>query len=754
MEASVCKFTRSSIDNRQIECMVCNGECIEAYEINQMALSQKTEIICGYCDKTLKSKLSFQFHLNSFHQDCMNEPKSYIEMPSTSEQIAENVMDDPEHSEDWIIEDFITSCLFISDPESPKNVKCVECTQDCQTEASINETKMNAPIEIPCQCGIVLKDRHNFYKHFVFFHGEELKKVVKTEVETEDDEMDECSFKYDINAKIIRCCKHVTNERDCESLHAIRSAKSTKELNILCFCGRTLKTRLSFQKHFEHIHKDLIAKEEKEEKQNEIVIIQQQQQDNSLLLTPPSCRFTRDPKNHKSIVCVTCVTNKCPMFDRIKSSKLFEELYVPCECGKVLKNRCNFLKHYKIFHELGLGVKEKKAKKQRIKRSYEPPLTDEDERSFASSNCEFTIQWKDNHKRIVCTVCPSVCAFSQVIRTANMSRELNIPCFCGKILRSRKRYLQHFNLVHSGGREKKKSCSVCGLEFETKRERYEHEAREHNIEFKYTCDNCGRKFFRSDYLSYHLESCGKQPTIRQSTRGVMACGICNFTFMREETFIKHLETAHKDVDATADAIVKKQETAVIVKQESKVKVEEKLAESKAICKVCSKSFVTIRVLERHIKQVHEQVTINCDKCGESFIHESTLNTHMVKFHGKPRKFQCTICDYGADKKNRFKAHMDKHANPDMKFICPICEQQFNSFDTMMLHRSRHKVKEPLVCQYCEKQFIDKQSFKNHVKLHTREDLIRCEYCDKGFVKKSVWQKHIVKCHEESSEVNL
>lgn len=730
-----------------VECIKCSaGSCTKADEINRQKLHQRTEIVCGFCNKLLKSKISFQYHLNAYHQDNLEPPDEAIRSDEISVPIS--VTDDNlenTHELDWL-GDVIASCLFISNPISPKDVKCIACTQDCQVEATINELKSNESAEIPCMCGKVLKDRQSFYKHYVFFHGKkrDLKKItsevqdVKSEIKIDDClKLENCSFKYDLQSQTIHCCKHLSNERQCKTLVSIRTSKSSDPLHIPCFCGRILRTRRSFQKHSEHLHQ---LKEETAEIESpyDIISIEKEAFEMVVETAQTTCCFTRDALNKKAIACAKC-KGKCLMAEKIQSSKFFEELYIPCQCGKVLKNRCNFLKHYKIFHEMGLGSSSSVNSKERRIKSDRTKLAIDEESSHITdeSNCRFMRDDK-NQKLIVCVTCNVECDFMKRIKTSNMNRELNIPCVCGKTMKSRKRYLQHYNFAHSGGKEKSKSCSVCDMSFDCKRDRFEHERFIHNIEFKFSCPHCEKSFYRSDYLVKHLETCGISAEEELSTkRYVNACGVCNFTFMKEDTFRKHLETAHIDADNSDDVFMKKAE-------EYSSKTKTKTESINDICPHCSKTFSSRLVLQRHIDKIHSNIQIQCEECEETFLHQSTKDYHMVKFHGKSRAFHCKICDYSCDKKIRFNAHMAKHENPDVKFPCPICQQQFSSFDTMTMHRGRHKIKDPFVCEFCLKQFIVKTSYINHLKLHTGENMHHCATCNKSFVKKSSLQRHEMK----------
>lgn len=693
--------------------------------MNNSRLNERIEIVCTFCDRKLKSKVSFQYHLNTFHSDNVVATTSILpkqissELEVPNEEMRVEALDEHflemNNDNSWSVDEIITSCAFTPDSNNSKMVKCVACDQDCPTEKMINEYKLNESLEIPCTCGKVLKNRKEFYKHFVFFHGGGKDQLNLPPEETFKINNEICSFTFDEDTKVINCCKHKISE-ECKELTKIIESKNFEAVNISCICGKILKTRISFQRHFENFHKKTEQRNPKES-----------------IILDVACKFTRDSINKKMINCINCIES-CPMASKIMSAKVFDELYIPCECGKVLKNRCNFLKHFMIFHEIGLG-KSSSSENHEEKRIRKRTPVDEEDDELQIRDCKFTRDEK-NHGNLICMNCKEECPFSKKIKASKLNRELNIPCICGKIIKSRKRYFQHYNFAHLGGREKFRECKICGIIFETPRKRFEHEKNAHNMEFKYSCTNCSQTFFRNDYLLKHLESCGRTKKIEENDNIniVMACGICNFIFKRQETFQKHLKTAH--VDAKID------DTCYIEKAEMFTENKKKNCEEK--CEICQREFSTKISLKRHMDKIHQKSLIQCEKCDESFIHQSTLDYHMVKKHGKKRSFNCEICDYACDKKVRFNAHMAKHKDPDFKFKCPICQQEFNSYDTMTLHRGRHKLQIPYICEYCQKQFILKNSYVNHLKLHTGENLHKCSTCNKEFIKKNTLKAHQTK----------
>ena len=354
-----------------------------------------------------------------------------------------------------------------------------------------------------------------------------------------------------------------------------------------------------------------------------------------------------------------------------------------------------------------------------------------------SSPCRF-IPSEINSKLLKCLVCDS-CELETLINEEKPEVEIPIVCECEKVLKNRRSYLKHYSLIH----QKKTGsyvCRICSETFTSWRSRGSHEAKEHEVGLKFQCSNCEKKFFRSDHLKEHDKTCNKSELHEK----FFSCSICLFTFQREETYKKHLATAHVGADVGDTKFVRKAEE--YAQKYSKRRLDEtEVSEEQPppTCTICDKVFKNAMSLSRHKSLFHSNQVWSCEKCDAVFIHRSTRNGHMAKEHGMKKPYECTVaeCDFACFKRDRYKAHMEKHENPEKKFPCPICQQEFNSYNTMTLHRSKHLTKQTFVCIHCNKQFLDKRNFNVHMRLHTGEDLFYCPICDQWFNRKDHLQKH-------------
>ena len=56
-------------------------------------------------------------------------------------------------------------------------------------------------------------------------------------------------------------------------------------------------------------------------------------------------------------------------------------------------------------------------------------------------------------------------------------------------------------------------------------------------------------------------------------------------------------------------------------------------EKKFPCEVCNKLFIEIRLVKRHMTEVHEGVRSHkCESCGKMFARKSNLKIHVDKVH--------------------------------------------------------------------------------------------------------------------------
>ena len=106
---------------------------------------------------------------------------------------------------------------------------------------------------------------------------------------------------------------------------------------------------------------------------------------------------------------------------------------------------------------------------------------------------------------------------------------------CGKSYANKAGLRLHKLHVHDKYSEEV-PCHVCGISFRTRELLKQHHEREHSIEPKFVCEECGQRFGNSYHLKRHMTS--------HSTDG-FPCSLCSRVFKRKDGLDTHFSTAHR-----------------------------------------------------------------------------------------------------------------------------------------------------------------------------------------------------------------
>jgi uncharacterized C2H2 Zn-finger protein len=359
----------------------------------------------------------------------------------------------------------------------------------------------------------------------------------------------------------------------------------------------------------------------------------------------------------------------------------------------------------------------------------EEPAVPETKETF----CQF-LPSPDNPKNVKCVSC-SDCELEKIINESKPDGVISVTCECLKVFKNRRSFLKHFTSIHLK-RETSYNCRSCEEVFTSMRSRITHEAKTHSLGLKFSCGSCDKKFYRSDHAREHEKSCNK---VVDASEKFFSCAVCLFTFQREDSYRKHLETAHVGAKEDDKRYVERAEEYAKKFSANRSGIDE--TSPGVTCSECQKVFLNEQRLSKHVSLFHSNHVWACEQCDAVFVHRSTKVSHMSTVHGVRKPFECSECNFSCFKRDRFNAHLEKHKNPDKKFPCPICQQEFNSYNTMTLHRAKHLTKNTFECVTCSKQFLDKRNYNVHMKLHTGENLFHCSVCMRGFNRKDHLQKH-------------
>ena len=115
------------------------------------------------------------------------------------------------------------------------------------------------------------------------------------------------------------------------------------------------------------------------------------------------------------------------------------------------------------------------------------------------------------------------------------------------------------------------------------------------------------------------------------------------------------------------------------------------------CKMCDKSFDSVRSLNEHHRSDHG--VVNCDCCDKSFSTRSALDKHM-------------------------------YVHRQMEFLCVTCGKQFPFQSRLDQHKLVHQPKGTLKCTvcWCKKTFKGVGDLNRHIKSHDEETWFPCDFC--------------------------
>ncbi|KFV71375.1 PR domain zinc finger protein 15 [Dryobates pubescens] len=318
-------------------------------------------------------------------------------------------------------------------------------------------------------------------------------------------------------------------------------------------------------------------------------------------------------------------------------------------------------------------------------------------------------------------------------------------------------------------------CPVCGKVFSCRSNMNKHLLT--HGDKKYTCEICGRKFFRVDVLRDHIhvhfkdialmddhqreEFIGKigisseenddnSDESADSEPHKYSCKRCQLTFGRGKEYLKHIMEVHKE-KGYGCSICNRRFALKATYHAHMVIHRENLPDpnvQKYIhpCEICGRIFNSIGNLERH-KLIHTGVKSHaCEQCGKSFARKDMLKEHM-RVHDNIREYLCAECGKGMKTKHALRHHMKLHKGIK-EYECKECHRKFAQKVNMLKHYKRHTGIKDFMCELCGKTFSERNTMETHKLIHTVGKQWTCSVCDKKYVTDYMLQKHIQLTHDK------
>ncbi|KAM7374815.1 hypothetical protein PAMP_007452 [Pampus punctatissimus] len=500
-------------------------------------------------------------------------------------------------------------------------------------------------------------------------------------------------------------------------------------------------------------------------------------------------------------------------------------------CNKVFQNSSNLNRHIrshgdKLFKcdECDKLFSRKESLKQHISYKHSKPMPDLEykykcntcEKSFRLENALKFHNCRTDDKTFQCDICSRFFSTnSNLSKHKKKHGEKLYSCeICNKMF-YRKDVMQEHHRRHGVGpkhmkreeleangeegtkyRKEPSPCPICGKVFSCRSNMNKHLLT--HGDKKYTCEICGRKFFRVDVLRDHIHVHFKDIALMDEQEredfikkiGISAgdsddtdadddddedddpehhkynCKKCQLSFAKGREYLKHIMEQHKErgygcgicnrrfaLKATYNAHL------VIHREQLPDPAVQKYIHP---CEICGRIFNSIGNLERH-KIIHTGVkSHSCDKCNKSFARKDMLKEHL-RVHDDIRDFLCAECGKGIK-----------------DFMCELCGKTFSERTTLETHKLIHTGKcfmsrydptrrghtsqsvtlsismgKTWTCATCDKKYLTEYMLQKHVHLtHEKVEAQSCHLCGTKVSTRASMNRHLRRKHPEVVSVRI
>ncbi|XP_011350210.1 zinc finger and SCAN domain-containing protein 12 isoform X2 [Ooceraea biroi] len=253
-------------------------------------------------------------------------------------------------------------------------------------------------------------------------------------------------------------------------------------------------------------------------------------------------------------------------------------------------------------------------------------------------------------------------------------------------------------------RKRRFTCQQCSQAFSIEQTYLSH-IQNHN---NYKCPNCNIGFASKRKAHEHLRTVhtAKLDDSDNSTNsGPYFCTDCRHTFAKKDDYVQHLESAlHLSKIDNRDIPIRTVFT----------------------CKICSKSLVTQRALDQHVRRIHrgkKHFVCNVYECTFQCARKTDLNRHK-QLHVEKRNIVCEYCGKTFTSISILKDHVLYIHSKERQFICEKCGKTFKRNSLLKRHKLSHEQHRPFVCTHCSTAFKRSHHLTRHLEACHRITLER------------------------------
>ena len=297
-------------------------------------------------------------------------------------------------------------------------------------------------------------------------------------------------------------------------------------------------------------------------------------------------------------------------------------------------------------------------------------------------------------------------------------------------------------------------------------------------EKKFMCDQCAFITSRRNSLDAHRKG------VHENTRD-HKCTQCDYATARKDSLYRHIQEVH---DKVKRGQVKCDQCDYIGTEVSKHKLS---VHPKRVvlgkdhkCDRCGHTFAHVSSLQRHIREIHEQIrrgqmkcdhcdyvsegvnvlkhmksahrrkfeydkNFKCDRCDYASTRQIHLNLHIKGVHDKIKDQKCDKCQYATAVKSRLRRHIREVHDKVLGDIvqCDQCDYKSIKSNLSFHKKSAHGAKD-YKCKSCSYATRTANYLRSHVKqVHEKVRNHKCVQCGYAAFLKTTLQEHIRVVHE-------
>lgn len=337
-------------------------------------------------------------------------------------------------------------------------------------------------------------------------------------------------------------------------------------------------------------------------------------------------------------------------------------------------------------------------------------------------------------------------------------------------------------------------CKLCPKTF-TNYGSYRRHLRMHSCGHRYTCDICGKQFFRRYLWIKHYEK------IHNSMmQNMCQCTVCEMWLKNSDTLKEHIRTKHRfatgatsDVDLVGDAAAaaKPPGETIVLDSLSLQPIKEGTDSSPAdsggdagstksqngakhqwMCNLCSEVFGTKAQLMKHKEDKHGRKRVWAPKAPtpEADDTKRMRIEEVAKevFHGMLSEFSLQgMLSSEAQKTKKEPKAADLAVAPAFSpafpgtglcdptkrgvFLCEVCKKTFINRSSYLRHKKMHTGVRPYTCEHCCMSFFRSESLTTHKKKHLSGDQFKCFVCGHVAEGASELSSHFLSSHSKLPE---